>query len=375
MAIAIGGHVYYWYWPRFRVATPRSETPPWPAVMSEEFGSLELWIPYPHQNLGALSRTVDTSPALLEAIGRLLHMPNIRPPAFGPFVFPPASEVTVEVGSDGRAVHVAARLYPVIGWLARTAGWLAGNPWLKGGEVVVGELSVRIEWIDGVWSAYTTTEGVSDFEPVDPDSIPIPRKPVRQGDNGPATILGRASIASLRLDDRFDPFPSGIYRLERNDQGFHIVLGEIDSFAASRWVEGVENLERPVVVMANESGSGSREENVLILTGGSSAAVPEVPATVVLHSGDGPGWKLPGEGFLSFLGVDRYVLNQGHWRAKAIDQSTAQFGLALIPQIVGLQRDDHSRRLNLGAWIELEFTDDLVEDLRRATDGLPKVVR
>lgn len=364
MVLAIGGHVYYWYWPRLRVAVPCSDIFAGLMPMSETADSVSLWIPYPHQNLGALARTAEGGPALFEAVGRLLKLPNLRLPAFGPFIIPPASELRFEVSADGSEVRVAAHIYPSIGWLARAAGWLAGNPWLAGGEAVVGGHSVRIAWVDGVWSASTMsadhgfTLAISGLDDVRPD----PK-------------IGPESLALLRLGEGFDPFPAGVYRLERSGEEFRVAMGETDAASTSRWFERLENLERPVVVMANESDRQSRQQNVLILTGDSSRVVPEFPAAVVLHRGDGLGWKLPGEGFLSFLGMNRFVLDQGLWLAKSIDRPTAKSGIALVPQIVGLQTGAVGNRLRFGAWIDVEFAADLAEDLTRATNGFPKVVR
>ena len=79
--------------------------------------------------------------------------------------------------------------------------------------------------------------------------------------------------------------------------------------------------------------------------------------------------------FLSFIGIERCLLEQGAWQAIAIDPLTAISGLDLLPKILRLQSGSFGERLRVGAWIELDGAAGLVENLTRATQGLPKVVR
>jgi hypothetical protein len=240
---------------------------------------------------------------------------------------------------------------------------MAQNPWLAGGEVRVGDLLVRIDWIDGVWVA--STAGVEKgMSPLDSTAD----KERLSADEW------SESMGSLRLGKRLAFFPSGMYRLERTGKNFRIALGEANSIEFEPWAEGIEALDRPVIVQSNQRNGRPSQPNVLMLTGGLSESVGEYPATVVVSRGREPSWKLPGESFLSFLGIDRFSLSQGEWKAKAIDRSTAILGLTLIPEIVRLREEGFGDRLLFGAWIDLKTATALSEDLTTATQGLPKVV-
>src|SRR3954470_11911822 len=57
LLLGAAGHVLYWYWPRERAAAPEAGSYASRLLASGAYGVC-LWVPYPHQNLGALSASV-----------------------------------------------------------------------------------------------------------------------------------------------------------------------------------------------------------------------------------------------------------------------------------------------------------------------------
>ena len=102
-----------------------------------------LWLASPHQNLGALDERVGDLELYLAELSRLTGIARPRLPGFGPFALPPAREIAVAWNGSGESLLGVARLEPGVGWIARLAGWLAGNPWLAGGRVEASGTDVR----------------------------------------------------------------------------------------------------------------------------------------------------------------------------------------------------------------------------------------
>ena len=132
----------YQYAPRERPAMPDQDGLPARLLASRAFETC-FWVPYPHQNVGALARAVEDWPAWLAALARTADLPPPDLPSFGPFAVPPSSEVTACSDSGGDRLLVAAEVYPSIALIAKLAGRLAGNPWLSGGVVERGGRRAR----------------------------------------------------------------------------------------------------------------------------------------------------------------------------------------------------------------------------------------
>lgn len=186
-------HVVYWYVPRERAAAPRWEpaggslpaaggngdaTEPLQLLAGGAY-DVCLWLPYPHQNLGALAAAAGDLQDVIGAGARLTadvagvaggtaagaadagrKTPPRRSqepeelPTFGPFEVPPASELVACSDLAGGRLRVVARIYPALAVVAKLAGRLAGNPWLAGGTAG----STRIAWSGRVWSAAAGAE-------------------------------------------------------------------------------------------------------------------------------------------------------------------------------------------------------------------------
>jgi hypothetical protein len=179
-------HVFYWYVPRERAAAPRLPVQSEHAARRAAGGGAGrpaggeplqvlaagdydvcLWVPYPHQNLGALAAAIGDLGDVVGAAARLTSGGGgeaaPRPqepeeaPTFGPFEVPPANEMVAcsdLAGGRPRRLRVVARIYPVLAVVAKLAGRLAGNPWLAGGTAG----PMRIAWEGRLWSVTSGPE-------------------------------------------------------------------------------------------------------------------------------------------------------------------------------------------------------------------------
>ncbi|HSS48812.1 MAG TPA: hypothetical protein VLX28_07690, partial [Thermoanaerobaculia bacterium] len=134
LILGAGIHVFYWYWPRERAGAPEPGSYGARLLASGAYGAC-LWLPYPHQNLGQLSAALGDGSAFLAAVGRMAGSSSPSLPAFGPFTVPPSREIVACSDLDGERFLVVARVYPGLAAVARLAGTMASNPWLKGGSV------------------------------------------------------------------------------------------------------------------------------------------------------------------------------------------------------------------------------------------------
>ncbi len=156
-ALALGGHVYWWYWPRVHAAVPDPDAP-FTAWLRNESFAYSVWIPYPHQNLAALRRLGGLGSRELKAMGRLAGLPEPHFPSFGSLSLPPSSALAALSDHDGQTFAVAADVYPVFAWFSWLAGKVAGNPWLGGGEVLVEGRRMIVRWQGNVWTVASPVE-------------------------------------------------------------------------------------------------------------------------------------------------------------------------------------------------------------------------
>ncbi len=146
---ALAGHLLFWYGARERTGSPSLDEAA--TLLADPAWDLVVWTPYPHQNLGALERRVGDVQAWAALLAQSADKPAPRIPRFGPWSTPPATEWVIAL-REGGAVRAAARVYPAVALLARLSGWLAGNPWLAGGDVpLAGGRRGRVEWRGRIW--------------------------------------------------------------------------------------------------------------------------------------------------------------------------------------------------------------------------------
>jgi len=262
-------HWAYGYSARAREGSPRLEIAR--ALLADPAWEAVLWLPFPHQNLGALDERVGDFRAWLGLIAEVAGRPAPRLPRFGPWTAPPAREWVVAVDGDGGA-RSAAAVYPAVALLARAAGRLAGNPWMGGGEVELGDgRRGRVSWSGTVWS----------FESYGAAAVSAPP---------PAEEEGGEALARLRFRKPPDPLPPGLWRLRQDPAGGVVAeLGEVpDPLDA-----GPGGADAPAAWLAEAApGPVGGPWALLLWEGGGS--VEGFPRAALVARGGGQPWSLPG---------------------------------------------------------------------------------
>ncbi|HEY6323099.1 MAG TPA: hypothetical protein VJA16_16245, partial [Thermoanaerobaculia bacterium] len=238
LAALLAAHIVYWYVPRERAVVPRLGAGEG-AAPAEAGGSaggasggaageplqvlaagaydLCLWVPYPHQNLGALAAAIGDLQDVAGAAARLssgeageASAPHPREPeeapTFGPFEVPPASEMVACSDLAGGRLRVVARIYPALAVVAKLAGRIAGNPWLAGG--VAG--STRISWQGRLWSVVAGPEA--------------PRPPAAPPGAAAAAPALPESLAVIHWTGARPEIPAGYYALTRSGSDLDLSL-------------------------------------------------------------------------------------------------------------------------------------------------------
>jgi hypothetical protein len=245
----LAAHVVYWYVPRERAVVPRltagGGAVPAPAQVGGSAGEplrvlaagaydVCVWVPYPHQNLGALAEAIGDLQDVVGAAARLSSgeageesAPRPREPeeapTFGPFEVPPASEMVACSDLAGGRLRVVARIYPALAAVAKLAGRVAGNPWLAGGAAG----STRISWQGRLW---TVTAGPEAPRP--PEVPRPPEAPPATAAAAPAPAEAAAgaapelpeSLAVVHWTGARPEIPAGYYALTRSGSDLALSL-------------------------------------------------------------------------------------------------------------------------------------------------------
>ncbi len=272
----LAAHYAFWYLPRERSAAPDPDDLPG-RLFAGGAADVCLWLPYPHQNAGALQRAVGDWPAWLGAVSRVAGLPPPALPAFGPFALPPSRELTACSDLDGGRLVVAARVYPLLGLVARTAGRLAENPWLAGGRVEEGERTLEVAWDGGLW----TVRGGA--------PVPVPER-------APAAPAGEKALAALRLEEGISRFPPGRYLLQREQGDLVLRLAGAAPPALDPGLDRLPHGDRPLLLAATESAAGEdrRAPAAIALYEGQSVARFRLPGIALFQAPGQEGWSLPG---------------------------------------------------------------------------------
>jgi len=329
LAVAAGGHIVWHYLPRERAGIPREGDLPGQLLARGRYDA-RLWLPCPHQNLGRLADSVDDPRAYLAAAARAAEVPEPVLVSFGPFPAPPSREITLAGDLDGQRFAATARVFPLLAGLSRLAGWLAGNPWLAGGDVRLGEYSARVRWQGTLWI----------LESAD---APIDIAPETGRGGPPAASSAPPALARLRLSRQAGALPPGSYHLVRVSSGFLLSgsdaeaespdLAEHPSFTTATAVAFVAG-DAP----GGEGGSGG--------DGGDRAAalfgdrIEGLPAAAVFHRPGRERWRLPGEGLLSLLGRDLPEEEVDGWGIVAYDEATLESARDLLGSLDEVRADE-----------------------------------
>lgn len=351
--LALAGAVALWHLafsPRERAGRPSPEMAAL-ATWARERWEIVVWLPHPHQNLGALGEAVGDLEAYLAAGARASGRAIPRWPAFGPFEVPPGRELLVAVGGEGGEGFAAARLDLPIAWLARLAGQLGGNPWLKGGEVVRGGRRWQVRWRGALWTV-----------------VPEGASPPLELDGGRESADGTPRLAELWLERAWGPLPPADYRLERRSGELELVSGAVPS--GENQVLRFD--EEGLVLWATESASGpAGGPGVFLLWEGGEGALPRA---AVLQRGEGETYRLPGQQLLEIFGSGPREGRRLGWSIRATDRAARRGGLVAVPWFERtLPRPGSSPWLAAGMRLETRRAGELLRHISAALEKIPLV--
>ncbi len=370
LALVLGaaGHILYWYWPRERAAAPEAGSYASRLLASGAYGAC-LWVPYPHQNLGALSASLGDGAAYLAALGREAGTTAPALPAFGPFTVPPSRELVACSDLDGGRFLLVARVYPGLAAVARLAGMLAANVWLKGGDVrerqgrgdEVEEKVLHVSWQDGLWRVRSGPE----------TTLPEPNGAAR-----PET----ESLGILHLARDVSEVPAGEYRLARRGDDLEMTLAGGDASEPAVAAGG----DAPVLLAVAGPAWPPEEPRPLPpaalalfdVQGGLRLGPIELPGAAVLNPPGGTRWALPARGLAGLLTDNLPRGNSAGWEVVALDAASLARAQALAPEISALVPPDAAGsdgRLVLGAWLRPGPALRLVTQMRRGLEKVPLI--
>ena len=368
LALLAVGYLLYAYWPRERAAVP-SELPA-RLLASGEYGAC-LWVSYPHQNLGKLEGTIDDPAMYLAAAARVADLPApvIRP--FGPFAVPPSKEIVACSDLDGKRFLLMAKVYPGLAAVARLAGRLADNPWLRGGDIKETqggsdgpeERVLHIVWRDGYWT-------------------------VRLGDE-PAPAGGRApaypaSLGIFHLGEEVSDLPAGDYVLQRQGEDLDAtLLGAAVPPPPPAFTQGADALALLAVAGADWPADSEKPlppaaMMVFDSRGGLSLGpMGTLPGLAVLNPEGEKRWGLPAKGLGGLLAQNLPNGNAAGWSVVALDDESLARAEALAPQISALAPPDADGEgaMILGLWLRPEPALRRVSQFRKGLEKFPLAER
>jgi hypothetical protein len=373
LLLLAGGHVWYWYLPRERAAVPDAGDLPARLLVSGDFDTC-VWVPFPHQNLGALAAEVEDFPGFLAAAARLAGSEEApRLPGFGPFAVPPAREVAACSDRSGGRFQVAARIYPAIALVAKAAGAVAGNPWLAGGPVADRRgrpgRSVTVAWDGGLW---TVTSG----RPAAALAAPRGRS---------AALLGAVRLARPERQ-----VPAGTYLLRRRGDGFALTLAGAPAPPALALPEpgsASDPEQGPVLVAAvgsepadigglGDPVAGPLPPAALILFRHEAGGHLRLPGAAVLNPPGEARWGLPGGGLADMIAGSLPRGNAAGWEIVAVDGASLRQAERLAAPLARLLFPPSSGpRLSLGLWLEPAPAHALAERISTFLEKVPLVER
>ena len=313
-AAAAAAHFAYWYAARERVGRPGAEAAA--TLLAAGAGGTAVWIAYPHQNLGRLEGSLRDPEAWLAVLGGSDPATRRTLPRFAGFAVPPADGLWLRIDPCG-GLRAELEVYPIVSLLARTAGALAGNPWLGGGEVRSGSRgSGTVTWRRGTWRLELNAEAGAGCPPAGAAS-PAP---------GGAELP--PALAYVRLGSGLEPIPAGLYRLDRRagELEIHDVARGPAAGAATGGAPeppAGPGPEDPAGWLAEVDARGGLRA---LAVWESDAAVAGLPAIVVLDRGR-RGFDLPGAELLRLAGERAPEAVVDGIRVSALDRATLERGL------------------------------------------------
>jgi len=339
LLVAMVGHYLWWYMPRARPAVPDGDDLPGRLLASGDL-PVALWIPFPHQNLGALEESFGAGAErqrFLNALARVAGLPEPEIPGFGPFTAPPSRELVALSDEAGERVVMAARVYPALAVVSRLAGKLAGNPWLAGGEVDAFGGRAEVRWDGTLW-----TVGNVALETV------LPAGPegggAGSGDGAGEHIEDEPVLASLRLERPISYLPAGTHHLYDTGGGLEVVTAGAAVGTAGTAGEGIGlAADGPALLAVSGPGGPLHGEGGAFALfsgegggGGLAGLLDGLPQAVVWYRPGGERFDLPAEEILSRLGERARGANG--WTLLGTNSSAVAAAGPLTPQVDRLAR-------------------------------------
>jgi hypothetical protein len=312
--LAVAGAIYYRsvFAPGERAGVPSPELAALLAADSPY--ERAVWIASPHQNLGALDERVGDLDLYLAELSALAGVQSPRLPRFGPFALPPARELALAWNGSGDRFLAVARIESGIGFVARLAGRLAGNPWLSGGQVTSGGRSVTVRWQGPLWIVSSS------------EAEELPTAVAMDGaeSSGAAEVSPVPAIAELVLRSEVGPLPAGRFRLARGTDGLEVRSGELPQAvrAASDW-----SFPGVALWVSSTDRGPIGGPGLLLLWEASEGAIPRV---AVVQRGGGRTFRLPGESILALVGAGEPGARLG-WIVRGTQKSARSEALLMVP--------------------------------------------
>lgn len=346
---AVVGHIGYGYWPRERSAVPDAADVPARMVAAGAWDAC-LWIPYPHQNLGALAEELDDAQSFFAAVARLSGSAEPSMPAFGPFAVPPARELAACADRDKERLRVSARVYPGLALIAKLAGRVAGNPWLAGGHVQVSDQPATVAWEGTLWTVEVGSPAAL------PEAGWAPR--------GPA-------LGAFHLAHPVESLPSGIYALAHGENAFDVTL-EGSKFPEKPPFDPGTLADRPILLVVAGEEANNPAAALAFYEGKGSLGLP---SGVLFHPPKRARWDLPGGGIGGLL-ADRlpHGENAG-WEMVALDEKSLDRGEALAPALARLAPPEGDAgpgvKVRMAVWLSPEPALGVVARMRAGLEKFP----
>ncbi len=364
LGFALGRHLAVWYSPRWRPAVLDPQTAVGQLLANPDY-PVVLWFPYPHQNLDQLLDELGLAKDTHAAMEDLLGLAGATFPSFGSRPLPPSHELAFGFDFAHQSTAVAARVYQVPAWFARLGGQLAGNPWLAGGLVELGDHSALVAWQRSLWSVTVP--------PVAIDLAPAPRP------NHPSET--QPWLAALAMHRAWSIVPAGQYHLVFAD-GEHLESGLV--LASDRplpdlpWPSPATLAQHGLACLVVTGGDAltARPAQALGLFVQPDGNLHEIPHAVVVYAPSSKHWPLPAQDLLALSGRHPNQVERAGWQLASFDQISLQSATALLPQLVGSPGVPPrlvAPGLAWGVWVDLDAGRAEVDRIATMLTQLPVV--
>jgi hypothetical protein len=250
----------------------------------------------------------------------------------------------------GENMAAAVRVYPLIAWAAKAAGWLAGNPWLAGGEEKLEGRLLKVEWRGNTWTVRT------------------------EGFRWPAESKGAPSspaLAWMRTEIGGDEERKWL-SVQRQGEDLVVTSGtQVDAQIPLHSTLASTDLP---LLLARWDSSGAAC-SVLAVVGGLDGRLDSMPPSTVFSRGEGRAWKLPGESLFEFLGAEIFESRLGGWELRASSSELGEKAADILQRVRVLDREGMEGGWDLAVWLDLQEARLVVTELDRLFSSLPIELR